>query len=103
VNDPQAAIETLARAPRALNLVVWRSRPDPDPQQEYAPSATGLTSPSLLTSPSAADEENSLVGAVPWAYYAHSVLPSGGAEGAAGPELPANVPLYEDLTVGERG
>jgi len=100
VNDPEAAIEILARAPRALNLVVWRSRPDPVPHDNYAPSAIG-TGTSTGIPASSAGGESGVVGAVPWAYYAHSVLQGGIAEGG-GCEAPPNVPLFEDLTVGDR-
>jgi len=50
---------------------------------------------------SSAGGESGVVGAVPWAYYAHSVLQGGIAEGG-GCEAPPNVPLFEDLTVGDR-
>ena len=48
----------------------------------------------------AEDAENASVGSVPWAYYAHTVLPPPDRPGAPQQlSLPPGVPLYEDLTM----
>jgi len=93
VTDAQAAFEILQRAPRAVGLVVWRARPDPDPSEQN--TATGMPVAN-------SDEESAFVGAVPWTYYSFNLAADGTSPEMLPPTLPFGVPLYEDMTVGDR-
>ena len=109
VKDQQSGLRLLSTAARALICVVWRPSPDLDmASADAATGAGGAAGASAGTggaaaagggggaaaggSAAVADEKVALmIGAVPHAYYSHSLI---GAAAA----LPANVALYEDLT-----
>jgi S1-C subfamily serine protease len=82
VTDQQSGIGLLSGAARALTCVVWR--PPDAAEQDTAISADD-----------GGGTANVAIGAVPWAYYTHAVLPG---DGISPPSIPPNVPLYADLT-----
>ena len=113
VADMRSAYQLLSGAARALSCVVWRPRPD-ETVDETSGGGTGGeagSKPGCEGSAGDAEMASSLIGTVPTAYFTHPILGPAGLEDPLSATLgvgkganllslpPANVPLYEDLTL----